>query len=482
MTFFPIVHARHFALAVLVITACKPPRYVYPDAGDPNLHIDSVEPNVISADEDTEITVIGAAFLPDVTLLLGTRPLTNVTLVNSAVITAIVPKGNAPGVFDLTVVNPTGDQATLAQALTVTPPDAGTGGTGGVGGVGGAAAAPGNVVFSVGVVNNAFAPPQSAPRLNLLFENGTASPLAVVSKRTTVPPTLDGLDMEWSSAPVSTVAMLSPGALLGLNEVTWNSEMVGLGRTWPFDFGITSATVQSMFDAQNIYFLVTWPDATENSASGALIYDADGGLWRRSSSNEDRVTLSFNINRSFPDHDVIGCTAACHVSKHLGNFDAGLLSFRRQMHTNNPGELADVWEWNSSTTNFMGAADDYFWDHLSRKGDSNLPDGGTTTWSSSNVRMLPDGGIEPLFMSMAGVNTNPVAIYAPDAGLMPTAVAYDGTGVVHNTTLPGMVHRPANPGRDDIRAKGRWANGRWTVEMSRARLTSDATDAQFPNQ
>ncbi|MBL8919618.1 MAG: IPT/TIG domain-containing protein [Myxococcaceae bacterium] len=351
------------------------------------------------------------------------------------------------------------------------------GGTSGGGLAGGmAGGAPATVTFALGVVNNMFAPPQTAQRLNLLFRPGTASPMTVVSQRTAVPPSIDGLDGDWSAAPASTVALSSPGSVIGMSELQWNAELAPFGRTWPFDFFITSATVKSMWDDQNLYFLVQWADPTPNTLKGTLTYDGDAGLWRRNLEDEDRLTLSFNINNSFPGFEVIGCAAACHVNRNLGDTSDAGRAFRLSMHTNGPTEFADVWEWNSATTNPMFAADDSYWDVTRRNAD------GPVSWTTSNVRNLSDGGVEPVSMGAGGVNSNPAAIFSPDSGLTPAAVLFDGTGVSDGTTVPGVVHRQASPARSDLRARGRWSAGVWTVELSRARLTTDSNDAQFPNQ
>jgi hypothetical protein len=123
----------------------------------------------------------------------------------------------------------------------------------------------------------------------------------------------------------------------------------------------------------------------------------------------------------------------------------------------------------------MGRADDNYWDETSRKPD------GPIDFVASN-RVTVDGGTFPLFMSDAGVNANPAVLYTADAGRAPIAVPYDSTGVDAGAKLPGYVHQPASPGRDDVRAVGLWRNGKWTVELSRARVNADTHDAQFPDQ
>jgi hypothetical protein len=54
-----------------------------------------------------------------------------------------------------------------------------------------------------------------------------------------------------------------------------------------------------------------------------------------------------------------------------------------------------------------------------------------------------------------------------------------GAGTI---TLPGFLLQRPSPHRDDVRARASWANGTWTLELARRRLTGDPDDAQFPNR
>jgi photosystem II stability/assembly factor-like uncharacterized protein len=76
-------------------------------------------------DLDTPVTITGTDFTADLsgtppTINLGSVALTNVTLVDSATLTATVPWGVDPGVYTLTVTNPDDGTGSLASAFTVT--------------------------------------------------------------------------------------------------------------------------------------------------------------------------------------------------------------------------------------------------------------------------------------------------------------------------------------------------------------------------
>jgi photosystem II stability/assembly factor-like uncharacterized protein len=88
-----------------------------------------VAPSSAPNDLDTTITISGAGFAQDLTdpqnpllpeVWLGTEPLSGVTVVDAATLTASVLWGMEPGFYPLTVTNPDGSSANLTGAYTVT--------------------------------------------------------------------------------------------------------------------------------------------------------------------------------------------------------------------------------------------------------------------------------------------------------------------------------------------------------------------------
>ena len=91
--------------------------------------VTAVEPSSAYNDIDTLITITGAGFAVDASVLptvtpavtLGTTPLTGVTWVDTQTLTATVPWGMNAGVYDLSVTNPAGLTSTLTAAFEVKP-------------------------------------------------------------------------------------------------------------------------------------------------------------------------------------------------------------------------------------------------------------------------------------------------------------------------------------------------------------------------
>ena len=70
----------------------------------------------------TSITISGANFVATPTVRLGTTVLSGVTFVSATRLTVSIPAGLAAGAYGITVVNPDGQSATIANAYTVTVP------------------------------------------------------------------------------------------------------------------------------------------------------------------------------------------------------------------------------------------------------------------------------------------------------------------------------------------------------------------------
>lgn len=335
------------------------------------------------------------------------------------------------------------------------------------------------MVFSIGITDNNGAVHQVATIVQLVFEKGTVGPQTVLSRRVQTPPKLDGLDNDWPSIAGSVIPLSSGAASIGMTLDEWNSGFGLLPRDGglrPYELGIDSVLVKSAYDDDSIYFLLQWSDSSKNDAKGRWTF-VDGG-WMRSAEDEDKLFLSFDIG--FPAHRELGCAGACHLRERLDDLTDAGVRWRTRMHTNSLGETADVWTWGAASTNPMGRADDGFWHEQDKAAD----DGGGVFTSNRNT---VDGGYAPKFMSEDGVNafqerdlaTGSSKLYAADAGLSPAAVPFDSAGATAGAVLPGYVFQNGSGSRADVRAVGLWRNGKWTVEVARARVTDDSHDTQF---
>ena len=90
-----------------------------PASGPPTLS--AVQPNAGSPDVRTTVIITGASFRPEVVAMLNDTVLSNVTYIDAATLSAVVPAGLSPGTCDLTVINGDCQSATLSDAYLVDP-------------------------------------------------------------------------------------------------------------------------------------------------------------------------------------------------------------------------------------------------------------------------------------------------------------------------------------------------------------------------
>ncbi|MDB5080437.1 MAG: hypothetical protein JWP00_2361, partial [Chloroflexi bacterium] len=84
--------------------------------------ISQVTPATVLNNAATTLTITGANFVNIPTVLLGNQTLSTVTFNSTTNLTAVIPAGVTPGVYNLTVTNPDNASATLANSVTVKLP------------------------------------------------------------------------------------------------------------------------------------------------------------------------------------------------------------------------------------------------------------------------------------------------------------------------------------------------------------------------
>jgi Ethylbenzene dehydrogenase len=375
--------------------------------------------------------------------------------------------------------------------------------------------APADTAFAVGVVDGRGNVPQSSSAVKLTFVSGKPGPSTVVAARVTSPITVDGDGTDWDGIAGSEIPLVSPGGIIGMTQDQWNQEWLGNyvsrgictagGSCWipPYDNGVRSITVKVAYDDARVWFYLRWADATESRRNRPWVYQVDPATgvlrWMQDGTvGDDKLFLSFDIASSFKAQDAVGCAALCHVKDDLGVFTDPTRTQRFTMHTDAPGQLVDGWSWRASTTDPLGLADDQFYVDVGTKGDcpdpAPLADALAGTYGCTQLcvsgrtppcsaAMTTGNGTStagPAYMSPDGPSASPLALFAAGAGT-PVAVPLDATVTpAAGSLLPGSVLQLPPYHRGDVQAKGIWKDGFWTVELSRALVTGDTFDAQFP--
>jgi hypothetical protein len=188
----------------------------------------------------------------------------------------------------------------------------------------------------------------------------------------------------------------------------------------------TGVSLRSVHTRTHVYVLVTWDDATkDDEAHKPWVWNAAKGAYSEGPEREDMCALAF---------------------EHTGNFTADMLS----------GEegVWDVWQWKATRTNPQGFAMDR---------------------THRFARQKPEWKANPHPAKQGGE----IWIARPeDAGAtverkQPAPTGYQGERV------PQYLLGAPSGSAADVRARGTWIAGRWTVEFERALDTGHADDTPF---
>ncbi len=121
--------AVYLTLILVLALVCAVAAHALPGPGlsiVPGPTVRAIDPASAANDIDVPVTISGSDFATGEagtvapTVTLGGTPLTDVTFVDSATLTATVPWGMDPGSYELSVTNPGGGSASLPAAFTVT--------------------------------------------------------------------------------------------------------------------------------------------------------------------------------------------------------------------------------------------------------------------------------------------------------------------------------------------------------------------------
>ncbi len=183
-------------------------------------------------------------------------------------------------------------------------------------------------------------------------------------------------------------------------------------------------SLKAVYDSSHIAFLVSFPDASEDREHKAMIWDKQQNLYKTGPKREDVFVFKWNM-----EPVPVDLTLSADNSY-----------------------KADVWFWKANRTDHAGYADDKVQLYVTDP----LPNTQRMISAKGNLFYLKRKG---------------------DAG----KAAYQAT--VHTDFVgdeaPRFEQQKPEGSRADIRAKGHWANGFWTIEFSRPLNTSQTDDVIF---
>jgi len=179
--------------------------------------------------------------------------------------------------------------------------------------------------------------------------------------------------------------------------------------------------LKAVYTKEKIFFLVSFPDATENRQHKMLLWDKKRKQYRAGPKREDSFVFKWSMEP---------------------------LPVSLALTSGNPHK-ADVWYWKAYRTDHAGRADD----KLQIMSDLFLP--------SSQTIIADDG--RTYYLRRHGDK-------GKGAYKQTTPGSYQGDEIV------GLKPRTPEGSRADVEAKGVWADGRWTIEFARRLDTGNEDD------
>lgn len=252
----------------------------------------------------------------------------------------------------------------------------------------------------------------------------------LISVKTANAPAIDGtVDTVWDKATKLDVSPQVPDP--------GNALFAGyIGQTYP-------ATVRSMYDAQYIYFLVEWNDATNNPVQpwyfngttkrwvqrpNAKQFDVNGNLIKEGM-GQDQLAMLWNIDNSTPKFAAQTCYASCHLFTPYRNYLGQMVANASGNHyTNGANEKIDMWWCHLNKDLVTNQMDDQYQDWA---GGPSVHD---TVGGSGNGRHADDL-IPPSPWSSSYINTNTNA--SNGAFNNSQTLKLDGTGA--NVSVPKWI-------------------------------------------
>ncbi len=278
----------------------------------------------------------------------------------------------------------------------------------------------------------------------------------------------------------------------GVAEAAWNA---ATALRIPISGGFAgdvTVTMRAMYTASRVYFLLEWADPTESVTRSPWVKTASGWLrlsvappafdntrlinWRTPPSAyyyEDKVSIIWNTTgaSAVEGFNEQGCAVLCHVDRPGDP--------RPLKYTNSVGEVADMWHWKLVRTNVVHRADDQYvyWNRSTtvNSGGGRAGDPGGSEYGSNGstlpAYMSSNQPAPPFFLvDSATAAAWSAAGLAIDAGNVTTA--FVDNFQVGDSVANAITRLRPNVDRSDVEAYGVYANGRWTLEISRALTTT----------
>ncbi|GBE05849.1 MAG TPA: hypothetical protein ENG95_00550 [Nitrospirae bacterium] len=186
-------------------------------------------------------------------------------------------------------------------------------------------------------------------------------------------------------------------------------------------------TLKAVYTGKEIFFLVSFPDPDESRTHKSWVWDKGRKLYRGGKDREDVFVFKWNMGPEPVD-----------LSIHADN------SYK-----------ADIWFWKAGRTDPVGYSDDKI-----QSLSLNYIEGTTELTSKTGKKIY-----------LLRKEDSGTAAYRTEL-----QIEYKGD------VFPRFANQIPTGSRADVRAKGVWNKGRWTIEFGRALDTGNNDDVRFDRQ
>ena len=296
-----------------------------------------------------------------------------------------------------------------------------------------------------------------------------------------------------------------------LSDPVWAKAIVAhVGTTQGGDFGGSHQSlveIRALHDGEFVYFAFTWEDPTRSLKHLPLVKDSDG--WHVAATRRDRLDENlynedkFAVLLSPSTFPLIG--AAIHLARTPLPGKPGS-STGRGLHYILDGGILDVWQWRASHQGAGGHVDNC---HI---GQPKTLEGAKRVQYSGGFAIDPDASAHYAMNFRAEPSSSQSGFHPErlpkDLAAMKKAMGrisdamnesengrwwmslseslpyspVDDAAVPPGTVIPGIIMLDGKEDeRDRIIGFGRWAAGRWTLELARQLNTGSAYDIEIKN-
>jgi hypothetical protein len=163
-----------------------------------------------------------------------------------------------------------------------------------------------------------------------------------------------------------------------------------------------NVSIKSMYDNENIYFLVQWTDNTYSVDRETWYFDPAVKRWKQESRYptfnsegvmtrdafyEDKFAFLWNVENSVANWNTSTCYATCHTGLSAAD------GYSRH-YTNGSNERIDMWHWKLVREGVWGTVDDQYQDNATPNGRKSDPKVSGTGYSDNKQELTITGSTD----------------------------------------------------------------------------------------